>query len=352
MTLILIAANLAAAFAVLGFPELIDKFGFHSNAPTFATLLTSLFIHANVVHLLGNMVFLAAVGAAVEMASGSVRFASVYFISGIVGTIAHYLITRNSPHPQVYLGASGCIAGCVGYYSIRYVGMKAPIFPGKEVSVLSITILWLVLQVVGAFVRLGETAGTAYWAHLGGFATGVLLSLVFRAPDLGQARMGHKLIDSMSERGPAAVAATARMHLQTHPKDPKALKDLAEAYGDLDEAIRETDALLSLFQVAADDQQPNILRRILEVDKADRIPTYRRTLLAERFKETDPAMCIQLLETVIREDDAQRPEALLALAALEREAHPERAETLLRELREKYPIHPAMDVARKRGWVS
>ena len=351
VTLILIVANLLAAFAVLGIPDLITKLGFHSDAPAVRSALTSLFIHANVVHLLGNMVFLAAVGAAVEMASGSVRFASVYFISGIVGILAHYLITRNTPNPQVYIGASGCIAGCVGYYSIRYVGMKAPIF-GKEVSVLSVTILWLVLQVVGAFVRLGDNAGTAYWAHLGGFATGVLLSLIFRAPDLGQARMGHKLIDSMSERGPAAVAATARLHLQTHPKDPKALTDLAKAYGDLDEAAGESEALLTLFDVAAEDKQPNILRRILEVDKADSIPTLRRIMLAERFKESDPDLCIQLLESVIREDDDQRPEALLALAALEREAHPERAESFLSELKEKYPIHPALDVARRRGWVS
>ena len=73
VTLILIVANLLAAFAVLGIPDLITKLGFHSDAPAVRSALTSLFIHANVVHLLGNMVFLAAVGAAVEMASGSVR---------------------------------------------------------------------------------------------------------------------------------------------------------------------------------------------------------------------------------------------------------------------------------------
>jgi membrane associated rhomboid family serine protease len=353
VTLILIAANLGAAFAVLGFPELISSFGFRSDAPSLQSALVSLFLHENVVHLLGNMVFLAAVGAAVEMASGSLRFALVYFISGLVGTLAHYLITRNSPDPQVCIGASGCIAGCIGYYSFRYVGLKAPIFPGKMVSVLSVTILWLVLQVVGAFVRLGDTAGTAYWAHMGGFAAGVLLSLAFRAPDLGQARIGHQLIDSMNERGPAAVAATARHHLRTHPNDPKALNDLANAYGDLDEQARESEALISLFEVAPEDQQPIILMRILEVGKAGRIPTSRRTMLAERFKDAYPDLCIQLLETVVEEqDDRQRPEALLALAGLERAAHPERAESLLSELKEKYPIHPAMDVARRRGWVS
>ncbi len=353
VTLILIAANLGAAFAVLGFPDLIANFGFRSDAPSFQAALVSMFLHANVVHLLGNMVFLAAVGAAVEMASGSLRFASVYFLSGLIGTLAHFLVTKNSPNPQVYIGASGCIAGCVGYYSFRYVGLKAPIFPGKEVSVLSVTVLWLILQIVGAFVRLGDNAGTAYWAHIGGFATGVLLSLLFRAPDLGQARMGHALIDSMSERGPAAVAATARHHLRTHPKDPKALEHLANAYGDLDELTRETEALISLFDVATEEQQPNILTRILEVGKADRISTLRRTMLAERFKDHYPILCVQLLETVVAEqDDAQRPEAMLALAALVRESQPERAQELLVELKHKYPIHPAMDVARTRGWVS
>jgi membrane associated rhomboid family serine protease len=352
VTLILIAANLLAAFAVLGFPDLIANFGFHPDAPTFQSALTSLFLHENVVHLLGNMVFLAAVGAAVEMASGSVRFASVYFLSGFVGTFAHFLLTRNAANPQVFIGASGCIAGCAGYYSFRYVGLKAPIFPGKEVSVLSVTILWFVLQIVGAFVRLGDSAGTAYWSHVAGFATGILLSLLFRAPDLGQARIGHKLIDSMNERGPAAVAATARHHLRSHPKDPKALSDLANAYGDLDELTRESEALISLFEVATDDKQPGILIRIIEVGKVNRISSVRRTILAERFKDSYPDLCIQLLESVINEpNDGQRPEALLALAALEREADPARFQALLKELRDSYPIHPAMDVARKRGWV-
>jgi membrane associated rhomboid family serine protease len=353
VTLILIAANLIAAFGVLGIPDLVERFGFRSDAPSFQAAVTSLFLHANVLHLLGNMVFLAAVGAAVEMASGSVRFASVYFVSGLVGVFAHYLMTKSAIAPAPFIGASGAIAGCAGYYSFRYTGMKVPIYPGKEISVMMVTAFWVALQIVGAFIRLGETSGTAYWAHLGGFAAGIVLSLVFRAPDLGQARMGHALIKSMGERGPAAVAATAQHHLKTHPKDAKALEELANAFNDLDEQTREADALLSLLAVAEDEQQPTIVSRILDAGKIGKLPTWRRTLLAERFKDSNRDLSIQLLETVICEpDDGQRPEAILALAALEREAHPSRAEDLLRELATSYPLHPAMEVARKRGWVS
>ena len=353
VTLILIAANLLAAFWLAGVPILRTSMGFRANAPTIAAAFTCLFLHANVLHLLGNMVFLAAVGAAVEMASGSIRFASVYFVSGLVGVFAHYLMTRHAEDPAPFIGASGCIAGCAGYYSFRYTGMKVPILPGKEVSVAAITGLWVVLQVVGGFVRLGDTGGEAFWAHLGGFATGIVLSLLFRAPDVGQTKIGHALIDKMSDRGPAAVVAAAQRHLKDHPNDPKALDDLAKAYGELEDHPREGETLIRLLDGCGEEKLPSVLKRIDAIGQVAKLPVMRRLKYAERIKDAEPQTARSLLESVLRDRaEPQRPEAMLSLAALEREEHPDRAEAILRELAESYPLHPATDVARKRGWVN
>jgi membrane associated rhomboid family serine protease len=351
--LILIAANLLAAFWLLGMPEVRTSLGFRPNAPTLHAAVTCLFLHANVIHLLGNMVFLAAVGAAVEMASGSLRFALVYFASGLVGVLAHYLMTRHATDPAPFIGASGCIAGCAGYYSFRYTGLKVPILPGKEVSVAVVTGAWVVLQIVGAFVRLGDTEGTSFWAHLGGFATGIVLSMLFRAPDLGQAKISHDIIDKMSDRGPAAVAAAAQRHLKQHPNDPKALDDLARAYGELDDRRHEGDTLLKLLDASPEEKQMAVLHRIEAIGGIGKLPEMRRLKFAERYKDTEPELSRVLLESVLNEaESSQKPEAMLSLAALERDEHPERAEALLQELADHYPLHPAMDVARKRGWVS
>ena len=176
VTLLLIAANILAAFILLVTPDLAAGYGFHSNHPSPLAAITSLFLHANVLHLMGNMVFLAAVGAAVELATGSLRFVIVYFVSGLVGVAAHYAITHNAVDPTPLIGASGCIAGCAAYYSVRYTNLRVPIAPRKSLSVASVTGMWLVLQLVGAFIKIGETGGTAFWAHIGGFVAGAILS--------------------------------------------------------------------------------------------------------------------------------------------------------------------------------
>lgn len=353
VTLILIGANLLAAFALLVNPDLAYEFGFRPDHPTLRGAVTSLFLHANVIHLLGNMVFLAAVGAAVEMATGSFRFASVYFLSGLVGVAAHYLMTRHMDEPAPFIGASGCIAGCVAYYTFRYQAMRVPLAPRVAVSVLAVTGIWLALQVVGSFVHLGESGGISFWAHLGGFLTGIVLSVVFRAPDLGLARLGHEAIAKMEERGPAAVQAMALKHLERHPGDPKALWELARASEAMGDASGEQSALATLVDVGSEGERVEAVRRLLDLGRACEIPVLRRFKLADALRTEDPETSRRLLQSVLDDpDESRRPEALLALAEVEREAAPDRCAALLDELERLYPLHPATEVARKRGWRS
>lgn len=354
VTLLLIAANIAAAFSLVIDPDLALQFGFRSDHPSVFTAFTSLFLHANLIHLLGNMVFLAAVGAAVELATGSIRFVIVYLVGGLAGVVLHYMVTRRAFEPAPYVGASGCIASCAAYYSVRYTRLRVPVAPKLAISVAAVTVLWLVLQCVGAVVKFGDRGGISFWAHIGGFVTGALLSVVFRTPDLEQLKLGHEVLDRMNDRGPAAVAFAAERHLEQHPKDVKALWELVDAQAALGESAEELKVLSKLLDLTTDQDRIEVVSRICKLGRASSLPTLRRLQYADQCKTTSPELARALLRSVVEgpQNETQRPDAMLALAALEREAQPERANEILAELLQAYPMHPATEVARKRGWVT
>ena len=353
VALILVAANIAAAFAVAFDPDLVAQLGFRAGQPTLAAALASPFLHENLFHLLGNMLFLSAVGPAVELAAGSVRFAVVFAAGALAGVGAHLLLAPPASAPMI--GASGAVAACVGYYSVRYVSLRVPLAPRMSVPMLGMVGVWLALQVVGGFLHLGsQGGGTAYWTHLGGFAAGLALGLAFRAPSLAKIELGHAVLREMNRRSPAALAVAARRHIKDHPGDLAAMRELAEALGHLGEPSEEADAWLELLEFQPESDQGPVLARLDRLRALPRLPSLRRTMLAERLKASDAETARLLLVSVVRgpADDLQRPDAMLALAALEREAAPERAEVLLRELIEAYPMHPAAELARARGWLS
>lgn len=354
VTLSLIVANLFASFAVAFNGDLVLDWGFNPRDPGLLTLPTSLFLHQNLLHLLGNMVFLAAVGAAVELATGSVRFLLVYLVSGFLGVLAHFLFTAGQREPAILIGASGSIAGCAAYYSVRYIGLKVPVAPRRGLSVAVVTVVWLILQFVGAFVNIGTEASVSFWAHIGGFLGGLLLSLVFRAPDLGQRKLGHEVLDRMNERGPAAVALAARQHLKEHPGDVRALRDLADAERQLSHLDAEFDALQDLLKVGSLEDQGDVLLRMSELNKLGSLQSVRRIQLADHLGAIRPEVSRVLLESILEgpASDQQIPEAMLALAALERQHEPERASQILEDLRAKFPLHATVEVARHRGWIS
>ncbi len=351
-TLLLIAANMLAAFATLLQPDLIDQFSFRDDHPSIQTAFTSLFLHQNIVHLLGNMVFLAAVGASVELATGSFRFAIVYFVSGLAGVLTHMFLGAAS---VPVLGASGSVAGCAAYYSARYWGLKVPIAPKVAVPVAAVTGLWLLLQVVGAMVHIsGSSSAVSYWAHLGGFISGLLLTVAFRGPDLGQRALGHKVLDEMNHRSPAATIAAAEHHLVRHPDDPKALIEIVGAAATMGDADVEAAAIMRLVEVTPEINQGPLLRRLGELNHLHLMPALQRTLMAERFKASDPELSEFLLSSVVAEhvDEPQRPDAMLALAGIKRESDPTQSKLILEQLEKTYPLHATVELARVRGWLA
>ena len=164
---------------------------FTHGGPTLATvapLFTHMFLHANWLHVGGNMLYLWIFGNNVEDRLGSLRFILFYFASGIAAAVGQGLV---SPEPMI--GASGAIAGVLGAYLFMFPGARVStlIFLGVFITVLQLPALlvigfWIVTQLVAGLGELrmagGHPAGgVAYFAHIFGFVAGIPLLLLLRA---------------------------------------------------------------------------------------------------------------------------------------------------------------------------
>ena len=145
--------------------------------PALSTPITSMFMHGSLGHLMSNMWFLHVFGDNIEDTLGRARYVAFYFITGIVAVLAHALIQPSSQLPLV--GASGAISGVLGAYVLLYPRAKVvtfvPIFFFFELPAFIFILLWFGLQVVSGYGSLSstETAGIAFFAHVGGFLAGL-----------------------------------------------------------------------------------------------------------------------------------------------------------------------------------
>jgi len=159
--------------------------GPYTLATTWPTILTSMFLHGGWLHIIGNMWFLWIFGDNIEDHLGHFRYLLFYLACGIAAAVTHIVFNLSSNEPTV--GASGAIAGVMGAYVILY--------PRARVLTLVVLIVfftfwwipawvflgyWFLIQFLsGAAMSIAETSrstgGVAFWAHVGGFVTGVLL---------------------------------------------------------------------------------------------------------------------------------------------------------------------------------
>ena len=151
----------------------------------FLTIFTSMFMHAGWLHLGGNMLYLWIFGDNVEDSFGHVKFLIFYLICGIAATLAQLAFTTGSDVPN--LGASGAIAGVLGSYILLFPREQVKVLMGRGVipmPALVVIGIWIVLQLVsgiGSISASAQTGGVAYMAHIGGFAAGIILTLLLRA---------------------------------------------------------------------------------------------------------------------------------------------------------------------------
>lgn len=151
------------------------------SAPPLETIVTSMFLHAGILHLAGNMLYLFIFGASVEEAMGHVRFLIFYLVCGIAAALA---MAAFMPHSTVpVLGASGAIAGVLGAYFVLYPRARIttilPIFVLMyfvEIPAIVYLLIWFVAQLYAGLSENPEIAGgVAWWAHVGGFLVGIVL---------------------------------------------------------------------------------------------------------------------------------------------------------------------------------
>jgi membrane associated rhomboid family serine protease len=150
--------------------------------PTWETVFTAMFMHASIIHIGGNMLFLWIFGNNVEEAMGPVKYVFFYLLGGIAALALQVAVGPNSTAPT--LGASGAIAAVLGGYIILYPRARVLtlvfiifLFTVIELPALVVLGLWFAEQAVFAAVGLtspGASGGVAYFAHVGGFAFGLL----------------------------------------------------------------------------------------------------------------------------------------------------------------------------------
>lgn len=152
-----------------------------SPLPTPLTLITYTFLHANFLHLFGNMLFLWVFGDDIEVALGHGRFLAFYLASGAGSGLSYVLSDSHSS--VVLVGASGAVAGVIAAYLMFRPCAKVTVLVSLvplRIAAYWVIGFWVIWQFVEVAVRTED--GVAYWAHIGGLATGAVLFLVMRPP--------------------------------------------------------------------------------------------------------------------------------------------------------------------------
>ncbi len=152
--------------------------------PVYLTLLTSMFMHGGIAHLLGNMWFLWIFGDNIEQDLGRVRYLLFYLLCGIIASLTHVFMNANGDAAQVpSLGASGAISGVMGAYLVLHTQRRVTVLLFRIVTQVPGFVavgLWFAFQVISSLgIFGGMESGVAYGAHIGGFVAGAALAKPF-----------------------------------------------------------------------------------------------------------------------------------------------------------------------------
>lgn len=153
--------------------------------PPFITIFTSMFLHGGFFHVAGNMLYLWVFGNNIEDSMGHFRFIIFYFLCGVIAVYSFSIVNPHSTVPMV--GASGAVSGVLGAYLILFPRAKVlTLIPfGFYIQMVKIPAifvlgLWMVVQIINGMVSGGTGGGVAWFAHIGGFITGMALIGLFK----------------------------------------------------------------------------------------------------------------------------------------------------------------------------
>ena len=160
--------------------NLFYTFGFIPNSFNLFSILSSMFIHGGLSHILSNMWFLYIFGDNIESILGHIKFLLFYILCGFGAAFSQYIIDPNSSIPMV--GASGAIAGVLGAYMISFPKAKVHVFAFIIIFITTLIVpaqivlgVWFFIQLSSGLNSLGidTNGGVAWFAHIGGFIAGV-----------------------------------------------------------------------------------------------------------------------------------------------------------------------------------
>lgn len=214
MTYLLILVNVLVFLMVATRPDyqsVVNEYGFRPDQPSFGDALTSAFLHAGILHLIGNMLYLWIVGDNVEDTLGAFGFLAFYLGGAVAADYVHMAAVSPGLVSLPTIGASGAVAAVLGAYlllfpthAIRYWGiiLIQPV-SFKVPAVLALG-MWFVLEVVAQMLS-GGHADVAYGAHIGGFIAG------FAA--VGMLIIAGLVVPSWARPAPAPAPAAEPKHL-------------------------------------------------------------------------------------------------------------------------------------------
>lgn len=162
---------------------------FHTPSPVYLTLITSMFLHAGWLHIGGNMLFLYIFGDNVEDRMGHIPYLLFYLFCGVVAGITQVAVDPGSSIPS--LGASGAIAGVLAAYLVLFplARVRTIIFIVFFFTIVTLPAfvligIWFLLQFLDGVTALSNVqqgmGGVAYFAHVGGFVTGLVITFLLR----------------------------------------------------------------------------------------------------------------------------------------------------------------------------
>ena len=197
VTISLIAANVLIYLFQVGLSDRVQEAFLYTFAvvPAYfsiGSVFTSMFVHGGLAHLAGNMLFLWIFGDNVEDRMGHLRYLFFYLGCGFIAAIAQVALYPDSLVPMV--GASGAIAGVMGAYLVLYPHSRVlMLFPFPvflfELPAIAFLGFWFVVQFLNGIGQLPVfqqdqiSGGVAFWAHVMGFVSGLVLVLILRRPE-------------------------------------------------------------------------------------------------------------------------------------------------------------------------
>lgn len=299
-----------------------------------ATIFTSMFVHADIFHLLGNLLFFFLSAPFIEDVFGRPMFIALYFTGGIAATLMY---AAQHPDSVVRLmGASGAIAAVMGAYLVRFAKSKIqflfipillrPMWNFRFwLPAFVVLPLWLGQQLLEMRLESGTGGGTAFSAHVGGFVYGFVFALVIKGIRFEEKVVNPHVLQqttwTMDERLVRAM-------------DARKFGNLEGAQKELDSLLRDKDTNIDALMIAMDVAQ--------EAEDAARYDAAAARLFAKRLEMKEPDLALDLVREATSDRELRVPKLLMRAAPfVERSGDREWALLLYERLYDADPVSPA-----------